>query len=591
MSFYDGSNSLGSALLNGSGQASFTTSALSTGGSPHSITAVYVGDVVFGASTSSIFSQTIIAPGAFPLPVINGLVAYYPLSSNGVDAWAGNNLTLVGSPGFSSGAINWNGAVPTVGYSSPQQWPQGGLTVAAWINMTDPTANYVVAACYGNSSATANAAYFQFFTWGSGLYARVIQNIDASYIGRGTPGILTAGWHLVAFTWSGGTAASSIAIYLDGAQVDHADESAGNFTAPYAGNTLPLSLGAELSAGYGIGGAFFGSQKGVALYNRALSASEISSLYSGGAAGTMTSTTTVVSSQNPAAAGNPVTFTATVSGSGGTPTGTVSFNDSGSNLGSASLNGSGQASFSTSGLSASGSPHSITAVYAGDSVFAGSTSSVLSQVITNQGGGTTFPLAITNGLVAYYPLASNGVDLWAGNNLTLVGSPGFSSGSVNWNGAVPTLGYSSPEQWPQGGLTVAAWINMTNPTANYVVASCYGNSSGTANAAYFQFFTWGSGLIARVIQNIDANYIGRVTPGVLTSGWHFVAFTWSGGATSSSIAIYLDGSEVDNANANGGTFTAPYAGNNLPLSLGALSLRERWCAAAKTLILHESGVA
>ena len=316
VSFFDGGNSLGSAPLNGSGLASVSTSGLSAGGSPHSITAVYSGDSAFGSSTSSILSQIIITPGTFPLPVINGLIAYYPLAANGLEAWAGNNLTLAGSPAFGSGAINWIGAVPTLGYSSSRQWPQSGLTVTTWINMANPTANYVVAACYGNASGTANAAYFQFFTWSSGLYARVIQNIDANYIGRGTSGILTTGWHLVAFTWSGGTASSSISIYLDGAQVDIANENAGGFSAPYAGNNLPLSVGAQLSAGYGLGGAFSGSQKGVALYNRALSASEISALYEGGVAGTIASTTTVVSSQNPAFAGSPVTFTATVSGVG-----------------------------------------------------------------------------------------------------------------------------------------------------------------------------------------------------------------------------------------------------------------------------------
>jgi hypothetical protein len=53
---------------------------------------------------------------------------------------------------------------------------------------------------------------------------------------------------------------------------------------------------------------------------------------------------------------------------------------------------------------------------------------------------------ITNGLFACYPLAANGNDLENGNNLTLAGFPSFSAGAVNWNGAVPTLGYSAPRQ-------------------------------------------------------------------------------------------------------------------------------------------------
>ena len=64
------------------------------------------------------------------------------------------------------------------------------------------------------------------------------------------------------------------------------------------------------------------------------------------------------------------------------------------------------------------------------------------------------------------------------------------------------------------------------------------------------------------------NYIGRTTAPALTSGWHFVAFTWSGGKTSGAIKIYLDGVVIDNADNKSGTFTGPYAGRDVPLSVG-----------------------
>ena len=214
--------------------------------------------------------------------ITNGLVIYYPLASNGNDSIAGNNLTLTGSPVFSSGAINWNGAVPTMGYSSPQQWPQAGLTVSAWINMSDPTANYIIAACYGDATSSLKAEYMQFFTSSSGLTARVVQNIDANYIGRSTSAGLTSGWHFVAFTWSGGTSSSAIKIYLDGIPIDNSDNNGGTFTGTYSGNNVPLSLGAQFSDGYGISGKFFGNEKGVRMYGRALSASEIGKLYTNG---------------------------------------------------------------------------------------------------------------------------------------------------------------------------------------------------------------------------------------------------------------------------------------------------------------------
>jgi hypothetical protein len=76
-----------------------------------------------------------------------------------------------------------------------------------------------------------------------------------------------------------------------------------------------------------------------------------------------------------------VTFTATVSATSpaaGTPSGTVTFKDGGSTLGSGALAG-GSATFSTSALT--GGTHSITAVYNGDGNFNGSTSSALSQLV------------------------------------------------------------------------------------------------------------------------------------------------------------------------------------------------------------------
>jgi len=88
------------------------------------------------------------------------------------------------------------------------------------------------------------------------------------------------------------------------------------------------------------------------------------------------STTSLSSSQNPSSAGQPVTFTATVSGF--TPTGTVTFFDGGTPIGTATLT-VGTASFTTSSLSVGN--HSITAHYSGDINNAPSTSAVLIQSV------------------------------------------------------------------------------------------------------------------------------------------------------------------------------------------------------------------
>jgi ankyrin repeat protein len=88
--------------------------------------------------------------------------------------------------------------------------------------------------------------------------------------------------------------------------------------------------------------------------------------------------TTITSFPNPSNFGNSVGFTATISPPSGTPTGTVTFKDGSTTLGTATLNGH-TAGFSTSALIAGS--HSITAVYGGDDSFAGSTSSALTQTV------------------------------------------------------------------------------------------------------------------------------------------------------------------------------------------------------------------
>jgi len=101
------------------------------------------------------------------------------------------------------------------------------------------------------------------------------------------------------------------------------------------------------------------------------------------------SSTTVISSHNPSVFGQSVTFTATVAAGApgsGTPTGTVTFKNGATVLGTAAL-GSGKATFSTSAL-AVGS-HSITAVYGGSIDYGTSTSSVLTQTVNKAASSTT----------------------------------------------------------------------------------------------------------------------------------------------------------------------------------------------------------
>ena len=99
------------------------------------------------------------------------------------------------------------------------------------------------------------------------------------------------------------------------------------------------------------------------------------------------STATVASSVNPSVYGQSVTFTATIAAAApgsGTPTGTVTFYDGTTAIGTGTLS-DGSASYTTSALAVAG--HSITIQYGGDTNFIGSASTAITQTV-NQDGST-----------------------------------------------------------------------------------------------------------------------------------------------------------------------------------------------------------
>ena len=106
-------------------------------------------------------------------------------------------------------------------------------------------------------------------------------------------------------------------------------------------------------------------------------------------------TTTITSSSNPSAFGQSVTFSATVAPKAfGTPTGTVTVKSGSKILGTSPLN-RGTAKFSTTALAVG--RHCITAVYSGDTSFAGSKSPALHQLV-NRATTTTMLVSSVNPL-------------------------------------------------------------------------------------------------------------------------------------------------------------------------------------------------
>jgi large repetitive protein len=105
-------------------------------------------------------------------------------------------------------------------------------------------------------------------------------------------------------------------------------------------------------------------------------------------------TTALASSKNPALTTDTLTLTATVTPASGAtiPTGTVTFKNGSATLGTGTLDVAGKATLAGVSFSTA-STYSLTAVYAGDSSFTGSTSAAVSEVINSPQVATTTALA------------------------------------------------------------------------------------------------------------------------------------------------------------------------------------------------------
>ena len=140
------------------------------------------------------------------------------------------------------------------------------------------------------------------------------------------------------------------------------------------------------------------------------------------------STTTAVSAApNPTTFGQMVTLTATVTGTGGTPTGSVTFFDGASLLGSVTLNAGATASLAVSTLAAG--THTITAVYGGNTNFAASASGAMTETV----------MAVPTSTLTSAPnpsLVGQSVTFTA----TLVGSSSVPTGTVTFQDSGTSIG-------------------------------------------------------------------------------------------------------------------------------------------------------
>ena len=214
--------------------------------------------------------------------------------------------------------------------------------------------------------------------------------------------------------------------------------------------------------------------------------------------------TTVVPGANPIAPGASVTFTATVTSappSSAEPTGTVLFFDSGALLGVGTLSG-GAAALATTALVNPGK-HDITAVYAGDAIYNGSTSSVLVETVSGGAATTTGVLSSQN------PSTLGSVVTFTATVTVGNGTP---TGTVAFKDGAATLGTAA---LAGGAASIATSVLAVGTHAITAVYAGDGAFPGSASPPFLQAVTAVGATIPRTFvasTGVDTNPCTLASP-------------------------------------------------------------------------------
>jgi large repetitive protein len=467
----------------------------------HSLTVGKATAAVALSSLSQTYAGSALAATASTVP--NGLTVTFTYNGSATPPTAAGSYTVTGTvsdsnyTGTTSGTMVIGMATAAVTLSSLSQTYSGsalaatastapsGLTVALTYNgsSTAPTTagSYTVVGTIGDSNYTGTATGTMVI--GKATAAVALGSLSQTYAGSAlaatastVPNGLT-----VTFTYNGSatppTAAGSYTVAGTVSDSNYTGTATGTMVIGKATAAVTLSLLSQTYAGSALAATASTVPNGLTVtftYNGSATPPTAAgsypvvgtindSNYTGTATGTMvigkaTAAVALASSANPALTG-PMMLAAAISSIVGTPTGTVSFMDSLSTipLGQGTVSG-GVATLSISSL-AMGS-HSITAVYSGDTNFAGVASGILLQSIldfslnpnTGSGGsGTITSQTVMPGGTATYALViapTTGTTLPRLTILTIAGLPAGATALI------------TPSSWSQ--LTSTSWSFPAN---------------------------------------------------------------------------------------------------------------------------------
>lgn len=264
--------------------------------------------------------------GGTCVSVASGIAGLWKGEGNANDSWGANNGTAVGGvtyvTGLSGQAFSFNG---TTGYvtvpDSPALRPSS-VTVTGWFKLNSaPTAPVMI---LSKPAGTAQYNSYALYLSASSLVA-VVGSASGSAGGASYPFAFTPGvWYHVAYAFD--SVAQTQALYLNGAAVFSGALSA---TLGYDAHPILIGVDSDFEAPVGF---FPGQLDELAVFNRALSAGEITAVYAAGSAGICGASPNplpVVYSLSPASipAGTPG-ITLNVTGSGFVPGAAVLWNGS-----------------------------------------------------------------------------------------------------------------------------------------------------------------------------------------------------------------------------------------------------------------------
>ncbi len=338
ISFLDGTALLGSVAI-ANGTASFTTSTLPFG--VHSLTAVYSGDANHATSTSLAVSVQIVEAGAATL------------ASSANPATSGTNviftahIAAVGSL-VPTGSVTFRDGSNTLGVMTLDATGTATFQISTLAVRT-----HAISLSYGGDTNYAG---------GSASLTQTIQNANTQVVLTASASTATYGaaLNLVATITSNGGVATGPVTFLDGTAKVGSAVLNGSGVAALAVSTLAPGVH-TLTATYAGDGKASGSVSSPVTVTVLQNTS-----------------TALASSANPALTLNSVTFTATVTGSVGVPTGSITFTDGATQLGVVQVDAKGVATITAASMTAGN--HALAASYSGDATNFPSTSTLAETV-------------------------------------------------------------------------------------------------------------------------------------------------------------------------------------------------------------------